>query len=594
MVKEGEHIKKMIEIEKRKRPGILDLAKTLERPRLPKEELEKITLEAEKRAPIFQPEKPKKEFSLRGVLREILSKKPELGPKLPKFYVSEPKHILVIPKIEDMTKVDIRYPLIEPFAYARIQYDEERNELVYELDEPDLTDYEKSLYDKIIKNLTEIVDVQLSSVKNPDEAIRYVEEQVKKILVAFSISINPEDYIKIMYYIYRNFVGLNEIEPLMRDPLIEDIGLDGLDVPIYIVHRKFGSIKTNIIFSDLEYLKDFVVKLSERCGRYISYAEPLLDGALPGGSRIQASLAADVTTRGPTFSIRKFIEKPLSPVDILDLGTASAELLAYLWLAVESGACILVCGGTATGKTTFLNVLSMFIPVESRIISIEDTRELALPHENWIPSVARRGFGIPTAEGRYGEVTMFDLLKESFRQNPDYVIVGEVRGAEAYVLFQGMASGHSSFGTMHAGRVEDLIHRLETPPIELPSSLIETLDMVIMMVHARERGKAARRVKEIIEIESVDPKTGAARTNKIFSWLPTTDSFEYRGYSWLMQKISKLKGVSLDELQRELIRRKKVLEWMHKEGIKDYKQVAETFAEYKRRSPKLLKAAGVK
>ncbi len=590
-------VKRMVEIEKKRRPEVLNLAKALSGPRMTPEQLEKINKEVEIKAAVqpIQPQ-PKPKTELRGILWNILHKPKleALSLHLPKFSITEPVHLEQLPIAEDPTTVDVTYDLLQPFAKVRIYYDQVRKELLYSLIEPQLSDQERQIYEKILKALTEIVDVELSTISSSEESIRYVEGQVKKILIIYNISLKPEQYLNIMYYIYRNFAGLNEIEPMMHDPYIEDIGLDGVDIPIYVVHRRFGSIRTDISFKGLEYLRDFVVKLSERCGRYISYAEPLLDGALPSGSRVQASLAGDVTTRGPTFSIRKFIEKPLSPIDLMHFGTVNAEVLAYLWMVVEAGASILISGGTATGKTTFLNVLSLFIPREAKIISIEDTRELNLPHENWIPSVARVGFGIPSAEGKYGEVTMFDLLKESFRQNPDYVIVGEVRGNEAYVLFQGMASGHSSMGTMHAGKVEDVIHRLETPPIELSPTLIEILDIIILMAHAREKGKSARRVKEIVEIESLDPNTGVARTNKAFEWLPQTDTFEYRGSSSVMQKISKLKGISLEELEHELQRRKHVLEWLHKKGITDFRKVADMFSEYRKNPKKILKEAGVK
>lgn len=526
---------------------------------------------------------------LRGALRR-LGEKPVK--ELPEFLVSEAR-LIVLPKSEDLTKINVKYPLIEPYTYVRIKWDSVKKQLVYNLIEPRLNKKEEEIYSEIVKALLEIVDVELSAIKKPEEAVSYIEKQIQKVIIEYDIKLKPEQYIKIMYYIYRNFVGLNEIEPLMEDPYIEDIGLDGLGVPIYIVHKNYGTLKTNVIFNDSEKLRDFVIKLAERCGRYISYAEPLLDGTLPDGSRINASLAADVTTRGPTFSIRKFTEEPFSPIDMLNFGTVNTEVMAYLWLSMENGVSMLICGGVATGKTSFMNVLSMFIPPEAKIISIEDTRELQLPHDNWIPSVARTGFGIPTAEGKYGEITMFDLLKESFRQNPDYVIVGEIRGTEAYVMFQGMAAGHPCIGTMHAGRVEDVIHRLETPPIELSPSLIETLDMIIIMVHAREKGKSARRVREIVEIESIDPVTGNARTNKLFSWVPYTDNFEYHGYSWVLQKISKLKGISMPELEKEVQKRKKVLEWMKKQGMKHYKEVAEILSEYHKDPKRILKLAKV-
>ncbi len=509
------------------------------------------------------------------------------------FVIREPKRLISVSKDADPSHIDVRYPLLEPYAYARISWSEKGRELVYNVMEPELGKKDMETYSKIIKGLMEVVDVELSAIKSPEFAVNYVEGFMRRIISEYGLALTRGQYIRLLYRVYRNFVGLNEIEPLMHDPNIEDIGCDGIGVPLYVVHKKFGSLRTNIVFSDLEILRDFVVKLSERCNRYISYAEPLLDGTLPDGSRVQASLAGDVTTRGPTFSIRKFAEEPFSPIDMLENGTADSEMLAYLWLAVENGASILICGGVATGKTSFLNALSIFIPRESKIISIEDTRELQLPHENWIPSASRVGFGAATAEGKYGEVTMFDLLKESFRQNPDYVIVGEVRGAEAYVMFQGMAAGHPSIGTMHAGKVDDVIHRLETPPIELSPSLIETLDMIIIMVHAREINKSARRVKEISEIESLDSVTGTANTNKVFAWLPSSDSFQFNESAIMFQKISKSKGTSLEQLRLEMERRKKVLEWMRKQGITNYIRVAEVLSDYHKNPEKVLRQAGI-
>ncbi|MDD5416568.1 MAG: type II/IV secretion system ATPase subunit [Candidatus Aenigmarchaeota archaeon] len=496
--------------------------------------------------------------------------------KLPKFKLGKRKNIIILP---DKVK-RIKYDLIPPFAYAEIK---QNGGLKYNLIEPDLSKKEKETYDKIISGLLEIIDVELTSIKNEENTIKYLEEQIEKVVNELNLKLNNKLYQKIMYYIYRDFIGLNDIEALFSDPYIEDISCNGVNVPLYIIHRKYGSLETNIIYKDESELKEFIVKMAERCGRFISYAEPLLDGSLPDGSRIQASFSKDITTHGPTFTIRKFREIPFSPIDIIKNKTVSSEVLAYLWLAVESGTSILIAGGTGTGKTSLLNVLSMFIPKTAKIISVEDTRELQLPHENWIPSVTRVGF---TKE--YGEVTMFDLLKESFRQSPDYVIVGEVRGKEAYVMFQGMAAGMPSIGTMHAGKVEDVIHRLETPPISLSPSLIETLDLVLIMVHSKEKGESARRLKEVVEIEAVDPN-GNARTNRAYSWLPATDDFEKRGYSWLLQSISQKKGIQLEDLQKDLENRKKVLDMLVKKGVKDYKEVANAISEYKKNKTKFIK-----
>jgi flagellar protein FlaI len=450
-----------------------------------------------------------------------------------------------------------------------------KKKLIYEIIEPELLENEKQILAKIKKDLTEIIDVDLAVIKKESKTFDYLEEQLRRVLEDENLVIPEKTYMKIAYFIYRDFVGFNEIETMLNDPYIEDITCDGLGIPIFIVHRKYGSLETNIIFNDTEYLNNFVIKLAERCGRYISYASPMLDGTLPDGSRVQATLAKDVTTRGPTFTIRKFRSEPLSPIDIINVNTVSSEIMAYIWIVIESRSSMLICGGTSTGKTTFLNAISMFIPRENKIVSIEDTRELNLPHENWIPSVSRIGFGIPGEGGkRYGEVTLYELLKESFRQNPDYVVVGEVRGKEAYVLFQGMASGHASLATIHAGSVDDVIKRLETPPIELSPSLIETLDLVVIMTHAKEKGESARRAKEITEIQGIDLDTGNAQISKAFSWVPYSDAFEGNpAESHLLRTIAFEKGIPYPDLLNEFENRKRVLDWMRKHDIKNYRDV---------------------
>jgi flagellar protein FlaI len=405
-----------------------------------------------------------------------------------------------------------------------------------------------------------------------------------------SISLSNDEYVKLMYYVFRNFIGFNEIEPLLRDPWLEDIGCDGVGVPIYIVHRRYGSIKTNVIFNTVEKLREFVIKLAERCGRYVSYAEPILDGTLPDGSRVNATLAGDIATRGPTFSIRKFTERPFSPVDQIDLRTISPLAMAYFWYLVENGASLLISGGVATGKTCFLNSICMFIPPEAKIVSIEDTRELRIPHEHWIPTVTRMGFGIPLPTGeKYGEITLFDLLKGSFRQNPDYVVVGEVRGKEAYVMFQGMSSGHPCLATFHAGSVDTVIKRLTTPPIELSASLVESLDAIVIMVHAKERGKSARRIKEVDEIISVSHETHEAQTFRSVEWDPKEDVFTFNKDSYLLKKIAHNKGISLEMVIEEIMRRSAILEWLWKNGIKDYVKVCQVINEYYKSPEKILK-----
>lgn len=499
------------------------------------------------------------------------------------FKVAAPRKWFNLPET-----LPVRYPLIEPYSYAHIKKDLVENTLIYTVVEPILTEEERSVLNKLKEGFMETVNISPNSIKNEKELMDFLQKKIISLIEDFGFSLTQQQYLKIAYFIYRDFVGFNEIEPLLHDQFIEDIGADGVGSPIYVVHQKYGSIKTNIIYKNLEILRDFVVKLAERCDRYISYAEPLLDGSLPDGTRIQATLAGDVTTRGPTFSIRKFRKDPMSPVDMIINKTASIDLMAYLWYVVESRANILICGGTATGKTSFLNAISLFVPIEYKIVSIEDTREISLPHEHWIPGVSRVGF----SGSKIGEITMFDLLRESFRQNPDYLIVGEVRGEEAYVMFQGMASGHPSFSTIHAASLDDVVKRLESPPIKLSPSLIEVLDMAIIMIHAREQGKSSRRVKELMEIQGIDKETGKASANKVFSWVPSEDKIEYSGYSWVLNKISINKGLPINEIYAEIENRKRVLKWLLDNNIRSMKDVSKYIVMYHKNSEKIVKIMG--
>ncbi len=531
---------------------------------------------------------------LRGALyRKAVEIKEKPEEIIPGFSIEKPKRIVEFPSTADLTKINITYPLIEPFAYANINWDPVNKELMYNLVEPQLTTEEQSIIEKISDALIELVEIGLTSIKEPVKAVGYLETQITKVIREFGLSLTQNQYTKVMYYIYRNFVGFNEIEALLQDPNIEDISCDGVNTPVYIIHRKYGSLKTNVIYDKMENLRDFIVKLAERSGRYVSYAEPILASTLPDGSRISANIAGDVVTHGPTFTIRKFSEKPFSPIEQIELNTVNAEILAYFWYLIEHGASMLIVGGVATGKTSLLNSISIFIPPEAKIVSIEDTREIRIPHEHWIPGLARVGFGIPLPSGeKYGEVTLFDLLKESFRQNPDYVIVGEVRGEETYVMFQGMSSGHPSMSTFHAGSIDTVIKRLTTPPIDLAPTLLESLDVITILTHAREKGKSARRSKEIIEIVGVDPKTGEVNTNVIFRWNPITDEYEKMNDSIKIEKFATARGATLDVARKEIEQRKKVIEWMQGKGVKDYVEVAKIINRYYKEPEKLFAEIG--
>ena len=397
-----------------------------------------------------------------------------------------------------------------------------------------------------------------------------------------------------MYFLYRDFIGLNEIEPLMNDYFIEDIECNGGKTPLYIVHRKYRHIRTNIVFPDNKKLMSFVEKLAQKCSKYVSYASPLLDGALPDGSRVNATYTTDISSRGPTFTIRKFTSEPWTPIKLMDFGTVSPEVLAYLWLLVEYESNMMVIGGTGSGKTSFLNSIAFFIPPAARIVSIEDTKELNLLHENWLPSVARAGVGLATITGeRHGEVSLFDLLRESFRQRPDYVIVGEIRGKEAFVLFQGAASGHPCLSTMHAESVDTMIKRLETPPISLSPALVETLNVVCVMIQTKVQGRPVRRLKEVVEIVSV-PREGKVVLNTPFVRDPSRDIHFYKTDSRMLDKLSKEHGIAKETLYAEWQRRINLLMAMYRNRIFGFKEVHEIINKYYKTPREILRRFGIR
>ncbi len=500
--------------------------------------------------------------------------------EIARFKIADSKKILVLPELKGIQNTNITYPLVPPFAYARISWDVEEQSLIYKVNQPELNEEEKELLNIITKGLTKTLEMNINTLKERESLLSYIQGKTNDIIKEYGTILKPGQYTRLMYYIYINFVGINELEPLMHDSYIEDIGCDGINVSLYVTHKKYGNIKTNISFNKKEHLQEFVTKLAERCGKYISYAEPILDGTLPDGSRVNATLASDVTTRGPTFSIRKFRKIPYSIIDLMRLKTATSEEFAYIWYIIEHKSNILICGGTGAGKTSFLNAIVSFIPPEDKIISIEDTQELNLPHENWIPCVSRISFGTSNIKGeKYGEVTMFSLLKESFRQNPDYVIVGEVRGVEASVLFQGMASGHPSFGTIHGGSVDDIIKRMQTRPINLSPSLLETLDVVFVVSRAVQFGKSSRRLKSVCEIESIDSSSGRARLIKSFQWSPGDDRHE-KHKSYVLEKISADYGIPINEMIREIEDRKLVLEWLQRKKISNFTEVSLYISKY--------------
>lgn len=473
-------------------------------------------------------------------------------------------------------ETDITYPIVEPFSYAHIYFDRSTYDLVYEIIEPKLTENEEKIYKNIIFYIEKLLYIKLSEIGNLNDTISYLQRLYDFVLNDLGIQLGQSSYEKIFYYIFRDLYGYNKVDSLLRDPLIEDIECSGSGYPIFVVHRYFGNLKTNIILNDKE-IRDLIEKFALRAGKHISYAEPILDATLPDGSRLNATYSQEITTHGPTFTIRKFREIPWTPIELIRLGSATPEIFAYLWLAVEFRKNIIIIGGTASGKTTILNAISMFIPPSARIVSIEDTREIKLYHPNWIPSLVKY------SSDKNREIDMFELLRMSFRQNPDYVIVGEVRGEEAYVMFQGMASGHSSLSTMHAESTRALISRLTTPPINLSTTLIELLNVVVIMQHDNFLGTNLRRIKEVNEIIKYN------RFNIAYKWNPFKRKYLENPKKYLFRLIENDYGIRYKELYDEYIKKVKLLYRLSELNISDFQTFSKIIQMYYYNKENILK-----
>lgn len=465
----------------------------------------------------------------------------------------------------------VRYPTGPVFAYAQVYWDSAEQIMAYGLVEPPMSPDEWALLNKIKDKLEEKLNIDFTAF-GKDAQENYLRAHFVEIIDLFNIMLNEEQRLKFEYYLFRDFIGFGKIEAIMHDPQIEDISCDGVMVPVYVVHRNpnYGQLRTNVVFEDKEELDYFAIKLAQRCGKAISFASPLLDGILPDGSRAQVTFGSDIAKRGSNFTIRKFTEHPFTPVDLIEFGTMNSLAMAYLWIMVEYSHSILIAGATATGKTTFLNAISLFIRPEAKVISIEDTAELQLPHPNWISEVARSG----TSEKSYGTVEMFDLLKAALRQRPDYVVVGEVRGQEANVMFQGMATGHPSIGTIHADNVQKVVDRLTTSPINLSPAMLENLDIIIFISRTKLGGKNVRRVTNIVEVRGVDVKESRIIPSVVFMWDPVRDKLVPKDPSVQLDKLAKFRGLKPQSVMEELQRRAYMLEWLREKHVTDYRLFA--------------------
>jgi len=476
-----------------------------------------------------------------------------------------------------------KYPVMPPHAFARIVRDLRSLNIIYQIIEPPLTkkeeEYRTEIFDIFVKSLTASID------EIDADPVAYLRTAMDKIIKSYGMKVSKKSKSKIFYYLRRDLIGYGRMDVMMNDPNVEDVSCDGTDVPIFAYHRKFESVETTCKWETDDILESFVIKLAQRCGKHISIAAPLLDATLMDGSRIIMKLGREVSTRGSSFCIRRFKDDPFSPADIVAFRTMSSLMVAYLWIAFQNEVSMLFVGGTASGKTTTLNAMCLFIPWQMKIVSIESTREVNIPQPNWIPGLTRQGFGGESTEGEIGE---FELLKAALRERPEYIIVGEIRGAEAYVLFQAMATGHCAYSTVHADSVPSLVHRLENKPIDIPRVLLPALEACSIQIQTRINGRRVRRTKQVVEIVGIDPTSMELITNEVFRWDPESDDYVFSGKSYVLEKIMVKINFSQDEMRRELRTRKRILEWMVLNDIRKSDQVSQVITEYYVRPKEVL------
>jgi len=447
----------------------------------------------------------------------------------------------------------------------------------YFVDEVSLDKTERSAFNRL-------KDILSRELKPPEdmsvEARSYVMEEARRLMKKYrSIlgSLNEESMRKVEYYIRRDLIGYGPINPIVEDKNVEDISCDGIDKPVYVWHRRYESLPSNLRIVDKGYFNDFIIKLAHFAGKHISAAFPIVDAMLPGRHRLAATYGDEVSTFGSTFTIRKFREEPFSIIDLIKLGTLSPSLAAYFWFILDNRLTVMVIGGTGAGKTSFLNALTNLFKPGLKIVTVEETAELNIPHDNWVQFVTRESYGLGTS--KIGEITMYDLVKTSLRYRPDYLIVGEIRGAEAFVLFQAMATGHGGLSTVHAENIDYAIKRMTSPPMNIAESYIPLMNVACLIERVVLPKKAGvpfgRRVRHVWEL---DPEGNRIT---IAHWDPMEDVHEVDfSRSVHLPNVCRKIGMPPDWYVRELQVRESVIRWMMDNNVTHFRDVARVVTEF--------------
>ncbi len=521
-------------------------------------------------------------------LEDALRRNPHLKDYLTKFKKREGTIPNFVPSLtrdmKSLPRPNLIYPVGDPiFIHIWTNRDGDKQYIAIEprLSEKDEEKFEAIMdrmlelapYEKVPENeeeMDKLIDKLFDKVTTLTKTPQPVVKKKRRFSFGFEkIPVTRAEVIKFKYMIKREVVGVGPLEPLVRDPYIEDIHVIGPH-NTHIVHKIFEMMPTNIDFKDDLYMAEYLKNLGERMGRPVSERTPIVDGSLPDGSRINIIYSTDVSLKGPSFTIRKFTAVPISITQLINWGTLSAEVAAYLWLCLEYGMSIWVSGETASGKTTTLNAMIPFIKPNSKIYTAEDTPEVQVPHPVWQQLNTRE-------RGEVGKVDLFDLLKAALRSRPDYIIVGEIRGKEGSVAFQAMQTGHPVLATFHAGSVKKLIQRLTGDPINVPITFVDNLNVALIQQAVYRKGQFLRRCLVVEEIEGYYEDIGGVVTRTVFEWDSVTDKHVFRGLynSYILEnKIAQTAGYEDPrQIYEEMMLRARILERMVELKIFDYYEV---------------------
>ncbi|MDV3243932.1 MAG: type II/IV secretion system ATPase subunit [Nitrososphaerales archaeon] len=478
-------------------------------------------------------------------------------------------------QIPAQSRVVERYPLNNPFAYATIADDQTGTVRKYFLDEVPLTVPEANVYSRILDQLESELTIPRSEV----DPKKYFAEQARRIVTKYGIKVAPIPWSKIIYFAERDLVGFGILDALLKDPNIEDISVDGVGKPIFVYHRRYESLATNVTINGDADLDNLITRLAHMAGKHISTAFPILQGILPGRHRLMATFRREVSPYGSTLTIRKFREDPLTVVDLLNFKVLDHRMAAYIWLMMENKATVLVAGATGSGKTTLLNALLTLTRANTKLVTIEEVQEVNIPHFNWTALVARESYG--SSGESSSQVGLFDLVKAAMRMRPDIIVVGEVRGEEAYVLFQAISTGHGGSCTLHADDVDSAIQRLTSKPMDVPESFIPFLDLVftVRRISIPQAGGGFKAVRRIV---SVDEVNAVNQYFNVFKWNPASDTQAVAQLrdSPKLARLAKDLGLRVTDVVDELNRRSVVLRWLQEKGIRNYRELSVIFEDY--------------